>query len=63
MSSTTQNKKEIVDFFWDWTANLGEWSKLLISKIVANESHLSTGDRETVFNYFLQSIFILACQP
>lgn len=56
MSSTTPNKKAIVDFLWDWTANQGNWSKLLISKIVATESSLSTSDRNEVFNYFLQSI-------
>lgn len=56
MASTTPNKKAIVDFLWEWTENHAEWSKLLISKIVVSESSLSTTDRETIFNYFLQSI-------
>jgi wobble nucleotide-excising tRNase len=56
MSSTTPNKKAIVDFLWEWTANQGDWSKLLISKIVTTESLLSISDRQEVFNYFLQSI-------
>jgi energy-coupling factor transporter ATP-binding protein EcfA2 len=56
MSSTTPNRKAIVDFLWEWTGNHAQWSKLLISKIVATESSLSTADRETIFNYFLQSI-------
>lgn len=56
MASTTPNKKAIVDFLWEWTGNHADWSKLLISKIVATESSLSTADREPVFNYFLQSI-------
>lgn len=56
MASTTPNRKAIVDFLWEWTANHADWSKLLTSKIVTTESHLSTVDRETVFNYFLQSI-------
>ena len=56
MSSTTPNRKAIVDFLWEWTENHSDWSKLLISKIVAIESLLSTADRESVFNYFLQSI-------
>jgi len=38
MSSTITNKKAIVDFLWEWTANQGDWSKLLISKIVTTES-------------------------
>jgi hypothetical protein len=56
MPSTTPNKKAIVDFLWEWTANKGDWSKLLVSKIVTTESPLSTLDRNQVFNYFLQSI-------
>lgn len=56
MASTIPNKKAIVDFLWEWTGNHADWSKLLISKIVATESPLSTADKETVFNYFLQSI-------
>jgi hypothetical protein len=56
MPSTTSNKKATVDFLWDWTLNQGDWSKLLISKIVTTESPFSTADREMVFNYFLQSI-------
>lgn len=56
MASTTPNRKAIVDFLWEWTANHADWSKLLISRIVAAESPLSSTDRETVFNYFLQSI-------
>ena len=56
MTLTTPNRKAIVDFLWEWTDNHDEWSKLLISKIVATESNLLSEDRETVFNYFLQSI-------
>ena len=56
MSSTTTNKKAIVDFLWEWTASLGEWSKILIIKIVTTESPLLNPEREDIFNYFLQSI-------
>lgn len=56
MSSTTSNRKAIVDFLWDWTETHGDWSKLLISKVVSTESSLSDTDRDTVFKYFLQSI-------
>lgn len=56
MASTTTSKKGIADFLWEWAENHGDWSKLLISKIVSTESELSSTDRETVFNYFLQSI-------
>jgi energy-coupling factor transporter ATP-binding protein EcfA2 len=56
MASTTSNKKEIVDFLWEWAESNGEWSKLLIDKIVSTESNLLQADRNQVFNYFLQSI-------
>jgi hypothetical protein len=56
MASTTTNKKEIVDFLWEWAESNGEWSKLLIDKIVSTESNLQPADRNQVFNYFLQSI-------
>lgn len=63
MSSTTPNKKAIVDFLWEWTANQREWSKLLISKIVTRESPLSQSDRQEVFNYFLQSLNLHSSLP
>jgi len=63
MASTTPNKKAIVDFLWEWTDNHADWSKMLVSKVVATESALSITDRETVFNYFLQSINLYADLP
>jgi energy-coupling factor transporter ATP-binding protein EcfA2 len=56
MASTTTNKKEIVDFLWEWAESNGVWSKLLIDKVVSTESNLLRADRSQVFNYFLQSI-------
>jgi hypothetical protein len=56
MTSTTSNKKEIVDSLWDWAKNHGNWGKLLVSKIVISESSLFIADREIIFNYFLQSL-------
>lgn len=55
MASTTTNKKEIVDFLWDW-AGSSDWAKLLVHKVVSTESSLSIADRGEVFKYFLQSI-------
>lgn len=55
MASTTTNKKQIVDFLWDWAGN-ADWAKLLIQKIVSTESILQTDEREEVFKYFLQTI-------
>lgn len=56
MTSTTANKKVIVDFLWEWAESNGDWSKLLVSKIVESENELSTEIRQEVFNYFLQLI-------
>lgn len=55
MASTTTNKKEIVDFLWDWAGN-ADWAKLLVQKIVSTENSLLPAEREEVFKYFLQSI-------
>ena len=56
MPSTSTSKKEIVDFLWEWAGNHDDWGKLLISKIVNTENVLSSSDRQSVFDYFLQSI-------
>ena len=55
MTSSTTNKKEIVDFLLDWAGN-SDWAKFLVQKIVSTESSLPPADREEVFKYFLQSI-------
>lgn len=56
MASSTTNKKEIVDFLWDWAEGHGDWAKLLVQKVVDKESNLHQSEREEVFKYFLESI-------
>lgn len=56
MALTTTNKKEIVDFLWEWTENHEQWSKQLIDKIVSTERNLIPAEKEIIFNYFLQSL-------
>lgn len=56
MASTTTAKKEIVDFLWEWAETQGDWGKLLISKIVSTETELSSTDRQSVFDYFLEEL-------
>lgn len=63
MASTTTAKKEIIDFLWDWADNHGDWSKLLVNKIVSTEDSLSQQDRQEIFDYFLQSISLYAGLP
>lgn len=55
MTSTTTNRREIVDFLWEWAGSV-DWSMLLVENVVRNESELSESEREVVFNHFLQSI-------
>lgn len=55
MVSSTTNKKELVDFLWEWAGNK-DWSKLLVKKVVSSESSLQLSDREKIFKYFLQDI-------
>ena len=63
MSSTTANKKEIVDFLWEWAETNGDWSKLLIEKVVATENNLSKTDRALVFDYFIQKLKLKSGLP
>ena len=55
MTSTTSNKKGIVDFLWDWAGDR-DWAKLLVHKVVIAESSLLEIDREEIFEYFLQEV-------
>ena len=54
--STTATKKQLVDFLWEWTSNLGDWSKILVDYIVRKEDSLTDQERKEIFDYFLQSI-------
>jgi hypothetical protein len=56
MASTTIAKKEIVDFLWEWAETQGDWGKLLISKIVSTENDLPLTERQSVFDYFIDSL-------
>lgn len=63
MSSTSINKKEIVDFLWEWTENNKGWAELLVNNIVSTENELSTAETQKVFNYFLQGIGLFSGLP
>lgn len=54
MASTTGTKKELIDFLWDWADTNGDWSKLLVSTVIATEQPLSSAERNDIFDYFLQ---------
>lgn len=54
--ATTKTKKEILDYLWEWAANDKEWGKLLVKRIVDQESNLSKEEIENVYNHFLKEI-------
>lgn len=56
MASTTNAKKEVIDYLWDWADGHGDWAKLLLEKLLSSGSRLTTTERDLVFKYFLQSI-------
>jgi len=56
MISSTGTKKELIDFLWEWAESNGDWSKYLVSKIIASEQPLSVSEQQIAFDYFLQSI-------
>ncbi|RRO12352.1 AAA family ATPase [Flavobacteriaceae bacterium 14752] len=56
MASSTTNKKEIVDFLWEWAEGNGNWAKLLVQKVINSEDRLQDSDRIETFKYFLESI-------
>jgi energy-coupling factor transporter ATP-binding protein EcfA2 len=56
MASTTNSKKEIIDFLWEWADPKGEWARLLVDNVVKTEAALSSVDRQLVFDYFIDSL-------
>ncbi|MDB4925838.1 AAA family ATPase [Mucilaginibacter sp.] len=56
MASTTNAKKEVIDFLWEWAEINGEWAKLLLDNILTSSSCLTQQERITIFQYFLQSL-------
>lgn len=63
MASSTANKKEIVDFLWQWAESRGNWGKLLVDEIVKREESLPRTELEKIFDYFLQDIGLVSKLP
>lgn len=61
--STTNTKKELIDFLWEWAIPYGNWGQLLIEKITTKQSTLEQTEREQVFNYYLQDIGFVFTPP
>ena len=47
IASTTTNKKEIVNFLWEWTESHTDWNKLLSNRIVSTKSNFQTINRQS----------------
>jgi hypothetical protein len=63
MTAVTTNKKEIIDFLWEWAEGYDDWSRLLVETIVTKEASLSNAERSQVFQYFLQSAKLVSGLP
>jgi len=53
--TTINTKRELIDYLWDWSESKGLWAQLLVNKITATQSSLSTEERKEVFNYYLEN--------
>jgi ABC-type Na+ transport system ATPase subunit NatA len=51
--STTNTKKEIVDYLWEWGELNGEWGKLLVKEVVEKERILTVSERQAIYNLVL----------
>ena len=63
MKSTTTQKKEIIDYLWEWAESQGDWGKLLIHDVVTFETNLPQTSLDNVFNYFLQGVGLFSGLP
>ncbi|MBM9515230.1 AAA family ATPase [Desulfogranum marinum] len=51
--STTEAKRNVIDFLWDWAESAGNWAKLLVHKVVSKEDALVEDDRKVIYKAFL----------
>ena len=51
--STTEAKRDVIDFLWDWAEGPGNWTKLLVHKVVSKEDALVEDDRKEIYKAFL----------
>jgi hypothetical protein len=56
--STTEAKRDVIDYLWEWAEDAGNWAKLLVQKVVQKEGGLVEAERNEVYSAFLQGIGI-----
>ena len=54
--STTEAKRDVIDFLWAWAESAGNWAKLLLHKVVLKEDALIENDRKEIYMVFLHDI-------
>jgi len=54
--STTETKRDVIDYLWEWAEETGNWAKILVQKVVQKEGHLVEAERDEVYSAFLQGI-------
>lgn len=54
--STTNTKKEIVDYLWDWAEQNGTWAKHLVKEVVEKERPLDKNERDNIYQIFSNEI-------
>ena len=57
--STTEAKRDVIDFLWDWAEGAGNWAKLLVHKVVSKEDALVEDDRKEIYKVFLHDIGLM----
>lgn len=57
--STTEAKRDVIDFLWDWAEGTGNWTKLLVQKVVLKEDALVEDDRKEIYKAFLHDIGLM----
>lgn len=50
------NKREVLDFLWEWAENKGTWAKLLLKESLDNPNGLSDETRLFIYKNFRKSI-------
>jgi len=54
--STTEAKKDVIDYLWEWAEGAGNWAKLLVQKVVQKEGCLAEDERSEVYSAFLHGL-------
>lgn len=54
--STTEAKRDVIDYLWVWAEGVGNWAKLLVQKVVQREGGLSEDERSEIYAAFLHDL-------